>query len=337
MEKRTISRRDFLKFSGIAALTWVTSGCADEFLVEGDSKTTPETGLTKPEILSAKLPVWMPPVMNIYWEMIKQVCSNYDNVDPALVACVMLPESACYPLAMSVDGAIGLMQIMPATAGDIAKRMDTTTDGMYEPAKNIAMGVNHLSWLIRTHGSESMGVCRYYGDCKGQAWAGDRYQERALGMYGDRERDTSVEYERWLSSVINSGGLLLRKAFEYQNMSYDDWVATRNHMPTSTIAATNPAAPSAVDTQPNIQINPSSPCPTVDSSNLPRMIRPGDVIGGVRVEPGDTAYRIWDRLGRPPAIEVCLQQIIVGSGWISRELKKALKLDELVLEDTLTR
>lgn len=64
------------------------------------------------------------------------------GVDPALVRAIMHAESAFQRNALSPKGAQGLMQLMPATAGDYG-----VTDA-FDPVQNIDAGVAHLAMLL---------------------------------------------------------------------------------------------------------------------------------------------------------------------------------------------
>ncbi|NBD94885.1 MAG: transglycosylase SLT domain-containing protein [Gammaproteobacteria bacterium] len=71
-------------------------------------------------------------------------------VDPALVFGLMRAESAMQTDALSPAGARGLLQLMPATAGAVARRHQISYQGrsqLYQPLTNIALGVAHLGEL----------------------------------------------------------------------------------------------------------------------------------------------------------------------------------------------
>jgi hypothetical protein len=65
------------------------------------------------------------------------------NVSPALVLAVMGVESGGNPEAVSSAGAVGLMQLIPATA----ERFGVTDST--DPVQNIKGGVAYLDWLMK--------------------------------------------------------------------------------------------------------------------------------------------------------------------------------------------
>lgn len=89
------------------------------------------------------------------------------NVSPNFIAAVILTESRFRPDAHSRVGAIGLMQIMPATGAGIARQLgdkDFTTAKLYEPARNIRYGTYYLKQnLDKYKGSEKLVLMHYNG------------------------------------------------------------------------------------------------------------------------------------------------------------------------------
>jgi hypothetical protein len=82
-----------------------------------------------------------------YGEIIAAV-SEAHGVDPMLVRALIQVESGYRPRAKSAKGAMGLMQLMPATAREYKVR------NPYEPKANIEAGIKHLKSLIDRLGVE---------------------------------------------------------------------------------------------------------------------------------------------------------------------------------------
>jgi soluble lytic murein transglycosylase len=85
------------------------------------------------------------------------------GVDPYLVAALIRQESTFDPAARSRVGAIGLMQVMPATAAAIAgKSQASAAELLLDPAVNVHLGVTHLRGLIaQYHGQPAFLLAAY--------------------------------------------------------------------------------------------------------------------------------------------------------------------------------
>ena len=82
--------------------------------------------------------------------------SNRHQLDPELVFAVMQVESSCYNFAVSRVGALGLMQIMPFTGEDLAKRLGVEWHGpdtLFDPIVNVRLGTAYLRQLSDRYGS----------------------------------------------------------------------------------------------------------------------------------------------------------------------------------------
>ncbi|MHB1847035.1 MAG: lytic transglycosylase domain-containing protein [Deltaproteobacteria bacterium] len=78
------------------------------------------------------------------------------KIPPALVKAVIAAESNYNPWAVSARGAIGLMQLMPATARDMY------VDDPYDPVQNIQGGVRYLRVLVNRFDGDLVKVLAAY-------------------------------------------------------------------------------------------------------------------------------------------------------------------------------
>ena len=77
--------------------------------------------------------------------MLARATAERYGLDPELVLVVVAVESNFEPRAVSKKGAQGLMQLMPATAGDLG-----VTDAL-DPATNLDGGARYLQALLRLY------------------------------------------------------------------------------------------------------------------------------------------------------------------------------------------
>jgi soluble lytic murein transglycosylase-like protein len=91
------------------------------------------------------------PNLKKYESLVDQAAREY-AVEPALLKAVMAAESGFNPNAISPKGAIGLMQLMPATAqhyGLQADRQKNVQQKLTDPKTNIGLAAHYLSDLGR--------------------------------------------------------------------------------------------------------------------------------------------------------------------------------------------
>jgi len=95
-----------------------------------------------------------------YEETIRDAAAEHD-IEPALVAAVIRTESGFDPDVESSQGAYGLMQIQPETAGFISERGGIAGD-YRGPKTNIRMGTWYLGYLQdRYKGDERLALAAY--------------------------------------------------------------------------------------------------------------------------------------------------------------------------------
>lgn len=119
-----------------------------------------------------------------YAELIHREARRF-GLDPALVAAVIDNESGFDPERRSPDGAVGLMQVMPATAALAAGELgdvDATADGLRDPATNVRVGCWYLARLQRRYGGDLVAALAAYnaGPERVDAWRSlPRWRERS--------------------------------------------------------------------------------------------------------------------------------------------------------------
>ncbi len=114
-----------------------------------------------------------------------QQAARENEIDEAWVYGLMRQESRFVNVARSSVGAAGLMQIMPATARWIAKRLGIRrfqVDEMRDPARNIQFGAYYLKHVLATlDGSPVLATAAYNaGPGRAQRWRAPRPMEAAV-------------------------------------------------------------------------------------------------------------------------------------------------------------
>ena len=107
--------------------------------VEPDEVPYPEP---EPEVATPALVPTQPLAAVPYGQIIDEVAALHE-VDVKLVRALIQVESAYKPAARSRKGAMGLMQLMPATARQYS------VDNPYDPRANIEAGIRHLKSLLQ--------------------------------------------------------------------------------------------------------------------------------------------------------------------------------------------
>lgn len=137
---RTLSVREVRVVEGRAILTLRTGGqveCPADLIVRIDPDEVPwpepEAGVATPVAMAAPTAPFN--------DLIGPLAEAH-RVDARLVHAVVAVESAYRPDAVSPKGAMGLMQLMPATARQYAVR------DPYDPRANLEAGIRHLRGLL---------------------------------------------------------------------------------------------------------------------------------------------------------------------------------------------
>ncbi len=111
------------------------------------------------------------------------------KVDPDLLQALMREESRFNPSARSPTGALGLTQLMPATARDVARHLKIRrfrNASLLNPQQNIRIGSTYLGQLLtRWDGNKALAVASYN--------AGPDAVRRWLSTHPDADMDEWVE------------------------------------------------------------------------------------------------------------------------------------------------
>lgn len=160
---------------------------------------------------------WLPERVE-RWAPQIEAAADAHRVDPALLAVMVLVESEGDPTARSPRGSLGLMQVMPETAGEIAKQRGLpvpTADQLLEPGLNLDFGAWYLAQLLANHPAAEQrptlavelaaigynaGPRRLVEYLRGQRALSEettRYRQRVSALWIERNATRSPTYEAW--------------------------------------------------------------------------------------------------------------------------------------------
>ena len=213
------------KFALLLAAGALLTGCAS-------TNNTP-TRAPAPVTIQHQASIrWLPASIRRFNPLIEQASFRH-GVDANLIAITILVESGGDPIASSPKGAMGLMQLMPATAREIAQKrgMLTHVDArLYDPAYNIDFGAYYLAQQLNSfrspNPSESIerAAAAYNGGPgrlarhlnTGEPLPAEtmRYKRWISGMWNDRHMPMSPMFSEWWSAggerlVARSNGPLM--------------------------------------------------------------------------------------------------------------------------------
>jgi len=99
-----------------------------------------------------------------YQTVISSAATRFD-VDPYLVASLIDAESGFHPERVSSAGAVGLMQLLPTTAGELAIALGVSgtvdADRLQDPELNIKLGTRHLADLLARYSDTRTALAAY--------------------------------------------------------------------------------------------------------------------------------------------------------------------------------
>ena len=116
-----------------------------------------------PFMSGRSLPRWA--MVTLYprpFRKIVEAQSKKYGIDPLFVWATMRHESGYNPGASNWIGANGLMQMMPATAADEAKKMGLKSYSLFNPQDSISMAASHIAGLVKRFGGKLQCVSAAY-------------------------------------------------------------------------------------------------------------------------------------------------------------------------------
>lgn len=142
-----------------------------------------------------------------YARQIRENAKAY-ALQPSLVAAVIHVESHNQPDAVSPKGAVGLMQIMPATGAWIYKKItgedetDFQAQRLSDPETNIAFGCWYLRYLLdKYEGDERLTLVAYNaGPGNLDKWLADP----EISPNGELSRIPFEETERYVDKILQA-------------------------------------------------------------------------------------------------------------------------------------
>ena len=125
---------------------------------------------------------------------IAQVAERYD-LDPYMVAAVVQTESGYDPKAVSPDGAVGLMQLMPDTAiwiTGLESWKGNDAPALTDPDDNLELGACYLAYLLQRFDGETRPALAAYNAGQGVVvgWLGSEADWESFALADIRFPET---------------------------------------------------------------------------------------------------------------------------------------------------
>jgi len=127
--------------------------------------------------------------------------SRANGLPPELLLAVIGAESSFRDQAVSVKGAMGLMQLMPGTAAEVALQMKipwTDEAQLFDPGLNISMGAFYLTKQLSTFGDLDVALAAYNRGPSGRLPAVDEIDSwrGETGTYVRRVRELIARHAK---------------------------------------------------------------------------------------------------------------------------------------------
>ncbi|MBI1883651.1 MAG: lytic transglycosylase domain-containing protein [Chlamydiae bacterium] len=143
---------------------------------------------------------------NPYRSLVKEVSRHYE-LDPLLVAALIYTESSFRPGVTSMSGAVGLMQLMPDTALQVAQEKglkNFRVEELCDARTNLELGCFYLSKLGREFQNLDQ-VLIAYNAGRGNLLKWKELEKDLLSQSFPETRKyvTRIRYTFWLLKLLN--------------------------------------------------------------------------------------------------------------------------------------
>jgi hypothetical protein len=136
-----------------------------------------------------------------HFELVKKIAAEF-KLDPILVLSLIKQESAFDTHAISNTGALGLMQIMPATAADTVT--DLARTDLITPETNLRTGMRYLSQLLKHYNGNIVFALAAYNSGPGSVNRWIKSSPPENGLTDFIEAITYRETREYVSSIIRN-------------------------------------------------------------------------------------------------------------------------------------
>jgi soluble lytic murein transglycosylase-like protein len=177
------------------------------------------------------------------------------GVDPLVLHSIIRQESQFQFNALSPAGAVGLMQLMPRTAAEVARKekmRKPRRKDLLKPQTNVALGAAYLSRLIREYGGDYLRAVAAYnaGEAAVAKWWGDAKGDPALFLENITYRETRFYLRRVFFNVLQYYMIYRPKLFALYFPSVPREAPPAPGVPSPPPTEETPAAPKEPATAP---------------------------------------------------------------------------------------
>ena len=162
------------------------------------------------------LEAWLKALFPLGYSKQVFILAKTNKIEPALVFALIREESHFNPKAVSSAGALGLMQIMPFTAKDVALRKKISLQGknLKDINLNLTLGLSYLAWeLKRFQGNKSYALAAYNGGGSNvRKW----------------QKNQQKDFDYWLEAIPfletkNYVKKVIRSYYIYKHLYKEEW------------------------------------------------------------------------------------------------------------------